>query len=120
MEARHCLLRSLWLRYIHGNYNVILGRDWVHANQCVPCTMHQFLIQWVEDKVEIIYANTSVCLALGDAMVDWQHPKATCLTGHNDLPEFDFLSATKNGSVPVMLKSGGGDWLKNIFRIDGS
>jgi len=99
---------------------VILGRDWVHANQCVPSTMHQFLIQWVEDKVEIIYADTSVCLALGDAMVDWQHPKATYLTGRNGLPEFDFLSAIKNSFVPVMLKSVGGDRLKNIFRIDGS
>ena len=30
---------------VQGNYNVILGRGWVHANQCVPSTMHQFLIQ---------------------------------------------------------------------------
>ena len=94
---------------------MILGHDWVHANQCVPSTMHQFLIQWVEDEVEIIYADASACVALADAMmVDWQHPKATCLTGRNDLPEFDFLSATKNGFVPIMLKLIGGDRLKNM------
>jgi hypothetical protein len=25
---------------IIDNYNVILGRDWIHANQCVPSTLH--------------------------------------------------------------------------------
>jgi hypothetical protein len=106
---------AFFVAEVQGNYNVILGHDWVHANQCVPSTMHQFLIQWVEDEVEIIYADTSACVALADSLVDWQHPEATCLTGRNDLPEFDFLSATKNGFVPVMLKPIGGDRLKNMF-----
>jgi hypothetical protein len=26
------------------NYSVILGRDWIHANHCIPFTLHQFLI----------------------------------------------------------------------------
>jgi hypothetical protein len=29
---------------VQGNYNVILGRDWIHANHCVPYALHQFLI----------------------------------------------------------------------------
>jgi hypothetical protein len=29
---------------VQGNYSVILGRDWIHANHCVPSTLHQFLI----------------------------------------------------------------------------
>jgi hypothetical protein len=29
---------------VKGNYSVILGRDWVHANHCVSSTLHQFLI----------------------------------------------------------------------------
>src|SRR5664279_4759488 len=29
---------------VQGNYNVLLGRDWLHANQCVPSTMHQKLV----------------------------------------------------------------------------
>jgi hypothetical protein len=29
---------------VQGNYNAILGRDWIHANRCVPSTLHQFLI----------------------------------------------------------------------------
>jgi hypothetical protein len=30
---------------VQGNYSVILGHDWIHANHCVPSTLHQFLIQ---------------------------------------------------------------------------
>jgi hypothetical protein len=29
---------------VQGNYNYILGRDWIHANRYVPSTLHQFLI----------------------------------------------------------------------------
>jgi hypothetical protein len=27
-----------------GNYSVILGRDWINANCCIPSTLHQFLM----------------------------------------------------------------------------
>ena len=30
-----------------GAYNLLLGRDWIHANCCIPSTMHQCLVQWV-------------------------------------------------------------------------
>ena len=29
-----------------GSYSLLLGRDWIHVNCCVPSTMHQCLIQW--------------------------------------------------------------------------
>jgi hypothetical protein len=29
---------------VQHNYSVILGRDWIYANHCVPSTLHQFLI----------------------------------------------------------------------------
>jgi hypothetical protein len=29
---------------VRGNFNLILGCDWIHANQCVPSSLHQFLI----------------------------------------------------------------------------
>jgi hypothetical protein len=29
---------------VQGNYSVILGHDWIHANHCLPSTLHQFLI----------------------------------------------------------------------------
>uniref|UniRef100_A0A0A9CWK2 Peptidase A2 domain-containing protein n=1 Tax=Arundo donax TaxID=35708 RepID=A0A0A9CWK2_ARUDO len=28
-----------------GAYSLLLGRDWIHANFCIPSTTHQFLIQ---------------------------------------------------------------------------
>jgi hypothetical protein len=30
-------------------YTVLLGRDWIHANRCIPSMMHQCLIQWDGD-----------------------------------------------------------------------
>ena len=108
------LATAFFVAEVQGNYNVILGHDWVHANQCVPSTMHQFLIQWVDDEVEVIHADNSA----SDASVDWQHPNATCLMGH-DLSEFDFLSATKNGFVPVSLKPIGGNRLQGMICLNG-
>jgi hypothetical protein len=29
---------------VKGRYNMLLGRDWIHANECVPCTLHQCVI----------------------------------------------------------------------------
>ena len=28
-----------------GTYTLLLGHDWIHANCCIPLTMHQCLIQ---------------------------------------------------------------------------
>jgi hypothetical protein len=30
---------------VQGNYSVILGSDWIHANHCIPSILHQFLMQ---------------------------------------------------------------------------
>jgi hypothetical protein len=35
---------------VQGSYNTILGHDWIHANRCVPSTLHQFLIKWVGEE----------------------------------------------------------------------
>nr|ABB47187.2 retrotransposon protein, putative, unclassified [Oryza sativa Japonica Group] len=40
-----------------GSYSLLLGRDWIHANCCIPSTMHQCLIQWQGDKIEIVPAD---------------------------------------------------------------
>src|SRR6266498_2676230 len=107
------LATAFFVVEVQGNYNVILGHDWLHANQCVPSTLHQFLIEWVDDEVEVVHADNSACVALADSLVDWQHPNATCLTGH-DLSDFDFLSATKNGFVLVSIKPIGSNRLPHI------
>jgi hypothetical protein len=43
------LVAAFFVADIEGNYSIILGRDWFHANQCVPSTVHQMLLQWVGD-----------------------------------------------------------------------
>jgi hypothetical protein len=52
---------------VHGNYNAILGRDWIQANRYVPSTLHQFLIQWVGEEVEIVHVDVSACVAMADS-----------------------------------------------------
>jgi hypothetical protein len=38
------LATAFFIIEVQGNYSVILGCDWIHANCCVPSTLHQFLI----------------------------------------------------------------------------
>jgi len=50
-----------------GAYNVLLGRDWIHANCCVPSTMHQCLAQWVGDKIEVVHGDSSYIIASAES-----------------------------------------------------
>ena len=40
-----------------ANYNALLGRDWIHANWCVSSSLHQFLLFWKSDEVEVVWAD---------------------------------------------------------------
>jgi hypothetical protein len=53
---------TFFIMEVQGNYNAILGHDWIHANRCVPSTLHQFLIQWVGEEVKIVHAYRIVSL----------------------------------------------------------
>jgi hypothetical protein len=88
---------------VQGNYIVILGRDWIHANYCIPSTLHQFLIQWIDDEIEVVHVDASAYITLANAMADWQHGGAQCLS-RRDLIGYDFLSISKEGFVPVSVK----------------
>jgi len=46
-----------------GAYNLLLGRDLIHANCCIPSTMHQCLVQWVGDKIEVVLGDSSYVIA---------------------------------------------------------
>jgi hypothetical protein len=35
----------------------------LHANCCIPSTMHQQLVQWVDDDIEVVQADDSVSVA---------------------------------------------------------
>jgi hypothetical protein len=43
---------------VRGSYNLILGRDWIHANQCVPSSLHQILIEWVGDSIKVVHVES--------------------------------------------------------------
>jgi hypothetical protein len=77
---------------VQGNYNVILGHDWIHTNHCVPSTLHQFLIQWIDGEIEVVHT---------DAIADWQHGSIQCLSGR-DLIGYDFLSVSNDVFVSCL------------------
>jgi hypothetical protein len=97
---------------VQGNYSVILGHDWIHANHCVPSTLHQFLIQWIDDEIEVVHVDASAYIAVADAMADWQHGGAQCLSWR-DLTGYDFLSISE-GFVPVFVKPASEARLGNV------
>ena len=63
-----------------GSYSLLLGRDWIYANYCVPSTMHQCLIQWHGDDVELVCADQYVSIATGD-LVFWELGDFECFSG---------------------------------------
>ena len=52
-----------------GSYSLLLGCDWIHVNCCVPSTIHQCLIQWHGDNVELVHADDSMSIATVDPMI---------------------------------------------------
>ena len=38
-------------------YNILLGRDWIHPNYCIPSTLYQLLIFWNGEEVEVVGAD---------------------------------------------------------------
>jgi hypothetical protein len=93
------LATVFFIAEVQGNYSIILGQDWIYANRCIPSTLHQFLIQWVGDDVEVVHANTSACAAMANSSI-WMHEDVKCLFGL-DLSNYDFLSVSKDGFVPL-------------------
>jgi hypothetical protein len=88
---------------VKGKYSIILGHDWIHVNRCVPFTLHQFLIQLIDDEIKVVHADASAYIALAIVMTDWQHESDQCLSGKY-LTGYDFLSVSKEGFVPMSVK----------------
>jgi hypothetical protein len=59
---------------------VLLGRDWIHANGCVPSMVHQCKMQWVSDHVVVVEADEAACVSMAEAQVDVQEGHMECLT----------------------------------------
>jgi hypothetical protein len=84
-------------------YNLLVGHDWIHANGCVPSTLHQCLVQWVGDEAEIVYAEEQVCVAAAEARDEKQSRNVACLSGQ-DLSDYDYICVGRDGLVPVNVK----------------
>ena len=74
------LLTTFFVINGKGSYSLFLGRDWIHANYYVPSTMHQCLIQWHGDDVELVHADESVSIATADP-VYWGLEDFKCFFG---------------------------------------
>jgi hypothetical protein len=62
-----------------GSYNLLLGRDWIHANCFIPSTMHQCIIQWIGDSVEVVQVETSLTIAATEAQ-GWTYDRVSCIS----------------------------------------
>jgi hypothetical protein len=62
------------------SYNLLLGRDWIHANCCIPSIMHQRIIQWIGDSVEVVQGETSLTVAATEAQ-GWTYNQLSCISG---------------------------------------
>jgi hypothetical protein len=52
-----------------STYTVLLRMDWIHANCYIPSTMHQCLIQWDGDEVEVVHVDDSIEISLATMSV---------------------------------------------------
>jgi hypothetical protein len=86
-----------------STYIVLLGRDWIHANCYIPSTMHQCLIQWDGDEVEVVHADDSIEISLV-AMSVWDAEDQEPISGIS-WEGCDRVEATKNGVRLVLSTS---------------
>jgi hypothetical protein len=83
---------------------MLLRRDWIHANECVPSTLHQCVIQWISDEVEVVQADEEVCVAMAESQVDILGEKMECLSSKY-LMGYNYISVDKNGFVLISVES---------------
>jgi hypothetical protein len=98
------LATAFFVAETQGNFSLILGRDWIHENKCVPSTLHQILIQWVDDEVEVVHGDNSACVAIADSHSIGVHDDVKCLSGL-DLSIYEFVSCSNNGFIPTIINS---------------
>jgi hypothetical protein len=97
------ILTSFFIVSSKSTYTVLLRRDWIHGNCCIPSTMHQCLIQWDGDEVEVVHADDSIKISLA-AMSIWDTEDQELISGIS-LEGCDHVEATKNG-VRLVLSTG--------------
>jgi hypothetical protein len=80
MIGSKTLLTTFFVIEGKGAYNFLLGRDWIHANCCIPSTMHQQLVQWVDDDIEVVQADDSISVANVEPAF-WEYQGIDCFSG---------------------------------------
>jgi hypothetical protein len=83
-----------------STYTVLLGRDWIRANCYIPSMMHQCLIQWDCDEVEVVHVDDSIKISLA-AMSVWDTEDQEPIS-EISLKGCDHVEATKNSVRPVL------------------
>ena len=64
---------------------------------------HPVLIQWNEDDVEVVRADTSATVAMAGPEANWPYEDARCISG-TTLGEADFVAVGKQGFTLVHTK----------------
>jgi hypothetical protein len=80
MIGSKTLLTTFFVIEGKGAYSLLLGPDWIYANCCIPSTMHQQLIQWVDDDIEVVQADDSVSVANVEPAF-WEYQGIDCFPG---------------------------------------
>jgi len=94
------LLTTFFVINGKGTYNLLQGRGWIHANYCVPSTMHQCLVQWVGDTIEVVPGDSSYIIASAESdTYEWTR----CILG--EAWEKDFLKVA-DYEIPLIQAVG--------------
>jgi hypothetical protein len=100
--GKKMLATTFFIAETQVNFSLILGHDWIQANKCVPSMLHQFLIQWVDDEVEVVLGDNSACVAIVDSHSIVIHDDVKCLSGL-DLSDYEFVSCSKDDFIHAVI-----------------
>lgn len=51
-------ISTFFVVYGTAAYKALLGRDWIHLNWSIPCSLHQFLVFWNDkNEIEMVLAD---------------------------------------------------------------
>ena len=101
-----------------ANYNLLLGREWIHGVGAVPSSMHQRLVLWREDGiVENIEADQSYFMTAVNLVDKRNYDKhlakiAPCTPN-------DEINETRNAHYYMTLRHDGMYWDRRIIKGDG-
>jgi len=101
--GRKTVPTSFFIVNSKSTYTVLLARDWIHTNCWVPSMIHQCLVQWDGDEVEVVRADDSSEVSLTD-MNTWDTEGQEPISGIT-LEDCDRIKATKNG-LRLVLSTG--------------